>query len=246
MTYVVRTPQIDLAAILAQQNPHIDLNLQPYETSTRNFLHAVSSYKNRAIAIISERRNHQLAEKKRLAEKIQSVQAETNQCRVKEISLLADLEREQAERKEAELSVAALKRSLASLKEKCSTYDAEIQEYRALIDNLRREKAKDRSILTKHATSTIPEVAVCEEQLGCTIEGIERDQLLIRFTKIDTADPEREFSFVLDVSGRAYTVKTSSPVVPTLPILLEELKTTRDIFCFIRQMRTAFRDMAKN
>lgn len=49
-----------------------------------------------------------------------------------------DLEREKTERKDAELSVAAYQRHLASLKDKCSAIQAEIDQYRAITDNLRR------------------------------------------------------------------------------------------------------------
>lgn len=84
-----RVPQIDLATLLSQNNPSIDLRVHAYEDSTRNFLKALTSYKNRAITTISERRKHQAAEKKRVLEKIQSVEKETNQCKLKEIDLVA-------------------------------------------------------------------------------------------------------------------------------------------------------------
>jgi len=84
-----RTPQIDLAALLAQQNATIDIKVHAYENSTRNFLKALTSYKNSATAKISERRKHQAAEKKKALERIQAVEAETNQCKLKEIELVA-------------------------------------------------------------------------------------------------------------------------------------------------------------
>ena len=49
-----------------------------------------------------------------------------------------DLEREKEERKDAELSVAAFKRQLTSLKERCSSIELEIEQYRAITTNLRR------------------------------------------------------------------------------------------------------------
>ena len=89
MSHVLRVPQIDLASLLTEQNPQIDLRLQSYEASTRNFLKAVSIYKNHAISVITERRNHQNAERKKATGKIQSMEAEVNLCKVKEIELLA-------------------------------------------------------------------------------------------------------------------------------------------------------------
>jgi kinetochore protein Spc25 len=89
MAHVLRLPQIDLTSVLADQNPRIDLKLEVYENSTRNFLKAVANYKNRAITTISDRRNNQAAEKKKVIEKTQLVGSETNQCKLKEIELVA-------------------------------------------------------------------------------------------------------------------------------------------------------------
>ena len=49
-----------------------------------------------------------------------------------------DLEREKEERKDAELSVAAFKRQLANLRDRCSAIEAETEQYRAITANLRR------------------------------------------------------------------------------------------------------------
>jgi hypothetical protein len=49
-----------------------------------------------------------------------------------------DLEREKTERKDAELAVAAYQRQLASLKDKCGAIQAEIEQYSAITDGLRR------------------------------------------------------------------------------------------------------------
>ena len=114
---------------------------------------------------------------------------------------------------------------------------------------------------------TQPEVAACEDRLKCAIEGIDKDKILIRFTHIDPADLTREFSLVVDVSSRAYKgtssppqsfpfsahewrltnvgpVPTTTPFLPNLPILLDELNESRDIYVFIRRVREAFQDLA--
>jgi kinetochore protein Spc25 len=88
---VLRLPQIDLTTILAQQNPQIDLKQHAYEISTRNFLKALSSYKNRAITVITARRNNQAVDKKRVSERIQAIKAETNQYKVREIELVSGM-----------------------------------------------------------------------------------------------------------------------------------------------------------
>ena len=89
MNRVPRPPHVDLSSILTQQNPSIDLRVHVYENSTRNFLKALTTYKNRAITNISERRKHQAMERKRLLERAQAVEMETNQCKLMEIELVA-------------------------------------------------------------------------------------------------------------------------------------------------------------
>jgi hypothetical protein len=89
MAHVLRVPKFDLSTILAQQNPHIDLRIDSYETSTRNFLKAVSNYTHIAQAEITQRKNTHVQEKKRLTEKIQSHENDTNVCKVKELELIA-------------------------------------------------------------------------------------------------------------------------------------------------------------
>lgn len=91
--YIMRHTHIDLASILAQPNPQVDLQLQAYEISTGNFLKAVTNYTNRAIAEITKHRDAQEADKRKLAERIQAVEVETNQCKLKEIDLLAGMSR---------------------------------------------------------------------------------------------------------------------------------------------------------
>jgi kinetochore protein Spc25 len=89
MASTLRLPQIDLKAILSQEHPSIDLRVHTYENSTRNFLKALTSYKNRAITTISERRKHQALEKKKAVERTQAVETEINQCKLKEVDLVA-------------------------------------------------------------------------------------------------------------------------------------------------------------
>ncbi|KAG5642570.1 hypothetical protein DXG03_002557 [Asterophora parasitica] len=240
MSHVLRLPQIDLAATLAAPNPAIDLRLQSYETSTRNFLKAVSNYKNRAITTISDRRTAQAAEKKRVIDKTGAIQHEINACKLREIDLVSDLEREKDERKDAELSVAAFKRQLAALKEKCQSIEAEIEQYRAVTANLRRERAADRDTLRGHSDLASSEFAVAERLVGCIVEGIGPESLLIRFTHIEPPPAETECSLVLDLAGAGYRVVTSSPPLVALPLLVNELNTTRDIWVFVKDVRKAY------
>ncbi|KAI0631652.1 chromosome segregation protein Spc25-domain-containing protein [Trametes polyzona] len=244
MSKVLRVPKLDLQAILAQQNPQIDLHLEAYEASTRNFLAAVSNYTQRAVTEIQNRKDAYSAEKKRLADKAQSIEAETNQCKLKEIELIKVLDREQEEKREAEAGVAAFRRQLNAVKDQCASLDVEIEQHRVVAANLLRERKREQAILGAHAARVHPELAACEAALKCTIEGIGHDKILVRFTHVDPADHEREFSLVVDVSSRTYKVPTTTPFLPTLPILLDELNESRDIYAFIRRVRNAFRELA--
>ncbi|KAF9561426.1 hypothetical protein CPC08DRAFT_664366 [Agrocybe pediades] len=235
-----RVPQIDLAALLSQPNPAIDIRVHTYENSTRNFLKALTSYKNRAIATISERRKHQALEKKKALERIQAVEAETNQCKLREIELVAQLEREKEERKDAELSVAAFKRQHAALKDKISSVEADMEQYLVLRDNLRREKNKERSTLSSFSSHISPEALLCERRLSYAIEGVEKDRLLVRFSRLDPTDPEKEANFVMDIATETVKVITSSPTLPSMPILVNALNETGDIYAFIRDVRAAY------
>jgi len=89
-TIHVRRPlQINLHALLQQQAPTIDLGVESYENSTRNFLEAVAKYKNRSMTAIAERRRHEAHEKKKMMDKTAAVEAETGRCKLKEIELVA-------------------------------------------------------------------------------------------------------------------------------------------------------------
>ncbi|KAK7677922.1 hypothetical protein QCA50_019112 [Cerrena zonata] len=258
MPHVVRVSKLDLATVLSQPNPHINLRLGAYETSSRNFLKAVSNYTQRAVTEITHRKNNYVSNKGKIAEKSKQLEQETNQCKVKELELMTILGKEQEERKEAESSVAAFLRKLASIKEKCASLDVEIEQRRAIVQNLRRgmysinkldpkfiptSNERERNLLDKHASQISPELAEIERRTQCAIEGIDKDKILIRFTHIDPSDLHREFSFVMDVSGKTYKVPTTSPFLPNLPILLDELNESRDIYSFIKQVRQAFEEL---
>ncbi|KAJ3565626.1 hypothetical protein NP233_g7511 [Leucocoprinus birnbaumii] len=233
-------PQIDLSRLLQDQHPSIDLRVHIYEESTRNFLQALVGFKNKAIHDISNRRQKQATEKKKYAEKSQNVEKEINRCKLKEIELVTELEREKEECKAAELSVAALQRQLTSLKDKCAAIQGEIDQYRAITGNLRREKDKERATLSTHASRIAPELISCETLLACSIEGVGQDKLLFRFGNLDREDRMKEASFVLDIADTDYKVVTISPNHPAIGVLMSQLSDTGDIYTFIRAVQKVF------
>ena len=66
------------------------------------------------------------------------------------------------------------------------------------------EKNKELSILSRHSSCVPPELRVCEQRLSCVIEGVEKDRLLVRFSRIDSTEIGREASFVIDLSSQMY------------------------------------------
>lgn len=126
------------------------------------------------------------------------------------------------------------------------------------------EKNKESATLHAHAAYASPELRTCENRLRSVIEGIKEDQILVRFSHIDRVDADKEYSFVLDVGSRSYRgmsvnfgyhelgltgillVLTVTPVLPTMPIFLEELNESRDFYGFIKTVRKGFEDLASS
>lgn len=81
-------PHIDLAAVLAAQNPRIDLRLDEYERSARSFMNVVANYTKKTTASVVEKTEVYNTEKARLSEKIQTTKNEINQCKEAEIELV--------------------------------------------------------------------------------------------------------------------------------------------------------------
>ena len=133
-----RPPHVDLATLLSKPNPTIDLKLDDYNAKATAFIAAVGSYTSRATNEITQRRQAHAAEKKRVADRAQAIESETSQCKLTELELLATLEREREETKQAESSVQNLRREHASVKDAIANADAEIAHYRALVESLRR------------------------------------------------------------------------------------------------------------
>ena len=89
------------------------------------------------------------------------------------------------------------------------------------------------------------------------------DQTLIRFLYIDPQDPDREFHIVLDSSSRLFkgeypehslmnyetdirVVAVCHPPIATLPLLVDRLNSSRDMFTFIRDIRAQFVQMVSD
>ena len=88
MAHIIRVSKLDLATLLSHQNPQIDLRIDAYKTSTRNFLNAVNNYTQRAVTEITERKNSFVTKKNKILDKTKQIENETNNCKVKELELM--------------------------------------------------------------------------------------------------------------------------------------------------------------
>ena len=78
-----------------------------------------------------------------------------------------------------------------------------------------QEKEREENILRSRAQEVNYKLRACEETLHGVIEGIADDQILVRFTHIDSLDLDREFSVVIDVSNKIYKGAGSSQIPHT-------------------------------
>lgn len=145
-------------------------------------------------------------------------------------------------------------------------HSSEVSDYYARVAIPRftrlQEKEREENLLRSHAQEVNYKLRACEEMLHGVIEGIADDQILVRFTHIDPSDLDREFTLVIDVSNKIYkgesfviddphtaadssSVPTSTPFLPTLPILVDELNRTRDLYNFIKQVWEAFDELTQ-
>ncbi|KAI9433556.1 hypothetical protein H4582DRAFT_1986608 [Lactarius indigo] len=234
--------EYNLDAILNSSEPTIELNLPAYETSAANFSRAIANFTARSIAEITQRREAHDKELKRLADRAQDVERETEQCKLKEIELIALLKCEREETEEAESAVASLRRRVEAEREVLASIDANIQTLRARVANLRKERELERDTLAMHARPMSAEVRACERATGLVIEGVGPDQLLFRYTIKVVDDDSRsthEVSFVIDLSSQ-FKVLTSTPQLPIMPLLLDQLNESGDVYTFIKRVRQAY------
>ena len=83
-----RVPRIDLATLLSEPNPTIDLRITSYEHSARNFLKAVTNYKSRSIATLAHKRKQEVAERKKNEDKAKVVEEDIQMCKIREVELV--------------------------------------------------------------------------------------------------------------------------------------------------------------
>ncbi|KAG8923977.1 kinetochore-associated Ndc80 complex subunit spc25 [Tulasnella sp. 418] len=229
-----------LANVLQSNTPTLETGYDQCAMGQGAFMIALQNYVAKAKDEIKARKdtfNKRIQEDE---ERKKEIEKEVEECAVKEVKMIEQVQKEKVETAELEADVASLQKQESKIKELCARKDEEIEELKRKIFVTRGALNRDKEVLNSYAKRTAREGRSLQELLGWTIEGVQKDMLLFRFTRIDPSDSEREFSLVLDVSQRDYRVTTSTPLLPTLPTLLAELNESRQFYVFVRRIRGAF------
>ena len=98
----------------------------------------------------------------------------------------------------------------------------------------------EKSTLRRNASPIAPQLKFSAAALGFSMEGIEVDQLLVRFWDLDPSDNEAEASFVLDTSNQhfrgaftAHRTLSLANVVRSPHLVTKSTVTTHS--CFISE-----------
>ena len=111
------------------------------------------------------------------------------------------------------------------------------------IEDLKKALAKAEKDATHNMCEKRTGQQVFQERLGMKFERVGDDHLKIAFTRIDRANPEKEFWFAVEVDAdNVYQIKEGSckPYVAELPEMLHALNESNNFGSFVRQMRHKF------
>jgi kinetochore protein Spc25 len=119
-------------------------------------------------------------------------------------------------------SLTHIRQVLSKTKDQSAALEAELSAVRKDVTSQRSEKARQESSLKEMRSKDAVELDELEKVLGWSVVGVRReylhldmphrsllrcveDELLNQFTLIDPNEPEREFSFVIDISKEDYS-----------------------------------------
>ncbi|WVQ81849.1 hypothetical protein IAT38_003976 [Cryptococcus sp. DSM 104549] len=226
--------------------PSLDLQWEPFQRHVETFLTAIDSYTLAAKTEIVARATDHVASVRDLNSDKEGVEKRIQMEREKEGEMLATLETERHTLADLNSSLSHLRSNLTKTKEQSAALEAELQGLRKEVKAERTEKERQGKMLDEMRDRDEMELRELEEAMGWKVEGIRQDQLLMRFTLIDPAEPAREFSIIVDVSKSDYSVPNCDPPIATLPELVHQLNDDRDLYTFIKRVRKAFRALIPN
>ncbi|KIY69906.1 hypothetical protein CYLTODRAFT_420226 [Cylindrobasidium torrendii FP15055 ss-10] len=235
-----RPPRISTAELIASGADSVDLHKDAFRERSKAFMEKLVAYKTRIFTEENEARASLTETKAKLQAKARDIEAETQVAKAREIAMIDEMAKEREEMAEAEAAVAGVKKQLVAAKAKLADLEREADHFTAIVDDWQQVRQREQSILESSATAIQPDIQVLESALGCVIEGMPNEHILIRFWNIDPSQPDRECTFVIDPSGPQYIVPSSSPRLPSMGILVDRLNDNGDVFGFIILVRQAF------
>ncbi|WWD19063.1 hypothetical protein CI109_103521 [Kwoniella shandongensis] len=249
--YLAPPRPISLHAILdastsKSATPSLDLQWEPFQKHVEAFLNAIDAYTLAAKTEIAARATDHVAAVRDLRAETEEMERRIQHEREREGDMLATLESERHTLADLTSSLSHLQSNLAKTKEQSSALESELQTLRKEVKTERTEKERQGKVLDEMKGRDGWELKELEETMGWKVEGIKEDVLLMRFTLIDPSDPAREFCVLVDVSKHEYSAPNCDPPLPTLPELVRQLNSDRDLFAFIKRVRKAFRALIPN
>ncbi|KAF9898149.1 kinetochore-associated Ndc80 complex subunit spc25 [Lobosporangium transversale] len=229
-TFVLPTPQIDSEDFLATAATFLnDFNISVEKIKARIISNASQWVQDTSEVRESDR---EIREDMKVAIAKQIARAKARKKEKEEASNMArtiDLLTEQKDhmdqvRGNLEAQVIALKKEIKAKREARTAL----------------KKALDEQMLKNK-----PELTCFESILAMRIVGIKEDHIGFVFTRINELDWEQEYSIIVDVSQRDFSVSDCNPLIPQLPSLIQSLNETRDFYEFLKRVRKAFKDLAK-
>nr|ODN89080.1 hypothetical protein L203_02491 [Cryptococcus depauperatus CBS 7841] len=254
-TYAMPPKPASLHALLETGNsqngaPTLDLRWEPFQKHIEGFLNAIDAYTQAARTEIIARASDHMANIRELKADQEEMERRIQAEREREGEMLANLEQERHTIADLDASLSHLRASLDKTKEQSTNLEAELQAVKREVTLERTEKERQRNVLNQMRDRDTFELQQLEEALGWRVEGINQDQLLMRFTLVDPEEPAREFSIILDVSKHDYRIPSCDPPIPSLPELLRQLNSDRDISAFVKKgkynLRRGFRALIPN
>ncbi|KAL3902183.1 MAG: hypothetical protein SGCHY_000034 [Lobulomycetales sp.] len=164
-----------------------------------------------------------------------------------ETAALAEAEKQQSELlalahecDQAKLARQQLEQSKALLAQEVAITQEKLRSRQAAVEAAASLKASQQ-------VKNLPEWKAYSERLAWNVKTIKKDVIMFVFTHISD-DWNEQFHFTVDVSSKEYKVVDCAPaeVLNSSKEYLDQLNESRDLFLYLKQMRAAFVEYAKN
>ncbi|KAF8330353.1 uncharacterized protein EI90DRAFT_3060439 [Cantharellus anzutake] len=159
--------------------------------------------------------------------------------------MIETLNQERAEEEQLQREVSELRERRAGARQAALGVTSDVNDVQGANERLRQKHEAELKAIQSRKAKIEPELRIVESLLSCSIDNVQRDTVLLRFTNVDEANLAREFSLVLDLSQQKFKVPTSTPLLPSISELVEMLNGSRDFPSFVKKVRLAFREYTR-